>query len=109
MPEKIPDNGQGGRVVVRIDKDIEGLVPDYCEMTARDAESIRAALVLGDYETISRLGHNLKGSGGGYGFDGITEIGREIEQHAKNRSGDDIRRLADELSSYLERLHIIYE
>ncbi len=49
----------------------------------------------------------MKGSGGGYGFDGITEIGGEIETAAKRRDPVAIRIQADALSRYLARVEIV--
>ena len=101
--------GQGGRVTVHIDKDIEGLIPEYIEMTKKDIETIQAALGNRDYETIKRLGHNLKGSGGGYGFDGITEIGRNLEQHAGNKAHEELGRWVGMLTEYFDGIDIVYE
>ncbi len=103
------DMGQGGRVEVRIDKDIAELIPEYIDMTRKDIEAIQAALEKKDYETIIRLGHNLKGSGGGYGFDGITEIGRNIEQLAKNHACVELGPWVGRLSVYFDGIDIVYE
>jgi HPt (histidine-containing phosphotransfer) domain-containing protein len=98
-----------GRIVVRVDKDIEDLIPDYLEMTHADVAKLRAALGNGDFETLNRIGHMLKGSGGGYGFDGITEVGKNIEQLAKTRAQDDLDLWIGRLASYLERIEVIPE
>jgi hypothetical protein len=39
---------------------------------------------LKEFEPIWRFGHNLKGTGRGYGFPPIEEMGREIEKAAAN-------------------------
>jgi HPt (histidine-containing phosphotransfer) domain-containing protein len=55
------------------------------------------------------IGHSVKGSGGGYGFDAISEIGFQIEQAALN---EDRERIADEiekLAAYLEPMEIIFQ
>jgi len=51
----------------------------------------------------------MKGSGGGYGFDTITDIGGSLEQAARDREPDTIRRWIGELLTYLERVQIIYD
>ena len=50
------------------------------------------------------LGHNMKGSGAGYGFDRITEIGACLEQAAGRRAAEEIRARAEELCRYLDGL-----
>ncbi len=46
----------------------------------------------GDYATIRTLGHQMAGTGGGYGFDPITEIGGALEESAlAQRCGSDKR------------------
>jgi len=51
----------------------------------------------------------MKGAGGGYGFDAITDLGRSIEEAAKNGDGEEIKRKTAELSVYLDSLDVIYE
>ena len=97
------------RLVVQIDPEIEDIVPMFLQNRRDDVESLLKALEQGDFETIWILGHTMKGSGGGYGFDGITEIGQCLEHAAKDRSSRGIKRLVEELASYLHRVEVVYE
>lgn len=97
------------KITVTINSDLEELIPDFLELTKKDIKSMQQALDQGDYKTLLRLGHSFKGCGGGYGFDFITEAGDQIEQLAETNAGDKIQKLVDELSSYLQRLDIIYD
>lgn len=96
-------------ITVNIDKDLEDLIPGYLENRRKDVVSIREALKNNDLETIGILGHSMKGSGGGYGFDRITEIGKLIEESAKNMDREGITGHINELSRYLTRIEIVYE
>jgi PAS domain S-box-containing protein len=96
-------------VVVRVDPDLRDLVPGYLENRQKDIGSIRNALAQGDYKTITLLGHSMKGSGGGYGFDTISEIGRFLEEAAKKEDGPEIEKWLRKLSTYLERVQIAPE
>ncbi len=98
-----------GKISVRIDKDLEDLIPGYLENRRKDIAAIGDALTRGDYDAIRVLGHGMKGSGGGYGFDAITNIGRKIEAAAKAGDAAAIRGGRDELVFYLERIEIVYE
>ena len=68
-----------GRIQVVVDSSIEDLIPVYLENRREDIKSISASLAEGEYEPIKILGHSMKGSGGGYGFDGSSEIGQALE------------------------------
>lgn len=96
-------------VTITIDKDLEDLIPGYLENRRRDIASIEEALRKNDFETIGILGHSMKGSGGGYGFDAITEIGKRIEEAAKNMDKKVIAEQAEELSTYLHNIKIAYK
>jgi HPt (histidine-containing phosphotransfer) domain-containing protein len=96
------------RVIVTIERDLEYLIPEYLEGRRNDIESIRQALQKGDFETIRILGHNMKGTGGGYGFDAITVIGGNIQDAAKATEADELERLSDELEEYLDTIEIRY-
>ena len=98
-----------GKIIVRVDPDLEDLIPGFLENRRKDVQSLQGALERGDYETIRVLGHSMKGAGGGYGFDGITDIGRFLEESAKNEDAQEIKNRITELSNYLERIEIIIE
>jgi hypothetical protein len=51
----------------------------------------------------------MKGSGGGYGFDDITEIGAALEQAAKRKDNTAIGDELEKLASYLARIEVVYE
>ncbi|MEP7207084.1 MAG: PAS domain S-box protein [Casimicrobiaceae bacterium] len=95
--------------VVRVGSSVAELVPGFLAGRRRDVETIAAALERADYESVRFLGHNMKGSGAGYGFDRITEIGASLEQAAGRRAPEEIRIRAAELVRYLDGLHVKYE
>lgn len=95
--------------IVHIDPDLEELIPEYLENRHKDVVSITQLLKDEDFEKIRLLGHSMKGSGGGYGFDRITEIGKSIENAALEKNQDIIRNSIEGLSSYLNCVEISYE
>ncbi len=98
-----------GRVRVRVDSSLAELVPGFLENRRRDVEVIAAALEHADYENVRILGHNMRGSGSGYGLNRITEIGASLEQAAGRREPEEIRARAAELARYLDGLYVEYE
>ena len=97
------------KIIVYVDSELEDIVPGFLENRKKDIASITDALTSNDYETIRIIGHSMKGSGGGYGFDPISDIGRAIEMEAKNSNAEKIREQVEALSSYLERIEVVYE
>jgi hypothetical protein len=50
----------------------------------------------------------MKGEGGSYGLDAITDFGRDLEQAGKEKDFDAAQRLGRDLTDFLERLEIVY-
>ncbi len=97
-----------GKVIANVDSDLEELIPGFLENRWEDTRTIKAGLEQGDFETIRILGHDMKGTGAGYGFSPITDIGACLEQAAKDQNQEEVRRLVGDLTSYLERVEVVY-
>ena len=95
--------------LVRVGSSLAGLVPGYLEGRRRDLATIAVALERSDYDNVRVLGHNMKGSGAGYGFSRITEIGASLEQSAIRCAPNEIRAGSAALVRYLDGLHVEYE
>jgi PAS domain S-box-containing protein len=88
--------------VVGVDPDIQDLVPKFLENQRANASRILELAAASDFEEARRMGHNMKGTGKGYGFDVISGLGHSIEQAATRGAGGDLARLAEELLRYLD-------
>ncbi len=97
------------RIRVNIDPDIEDLIPGFLDNRRNDVERIRAALVSGDFANIRLLGHSMKGAGGGYGFDPITDYGAELEQAALRQDVATIEGALGKLADYLARVEPVFD
>ena len=95
------------RIRVEVDTDLLDLVPGFLDNRRADLDSIRVALDRGDYRGIHRIGHNLKGDSGALGFDGLGEVGRELERAALAQDDATIRAEAVRLADYLERVEVV--
>ena len=100
---------QEGPIVVHVDPEIADLVPGFLENRRKDTNTIGEALTRGDFETVRILGHSMKGAGGSYGFDAITDIGRRLEQAALAKNANEIKSVTAELSAYLDDVAVVYE
>ena len=96
------------RITLRIDPELEDIVPIFLVNRRKDLETLHTALTEQDFETISLLGHRMKGDGGGYGFDTITEIGGVMELAAARRDHPAIERHIAELEDFLARVTVVY-
>jgi HPt (histidine-containing phosphotransfer) domain-containing protein len=97
------------KIIVNIDPDLEDLIPGFLNNRAKDVESINGLLDEGDFAAIRILGHSMKGAGGGYGFDLITEIGDKIESAAMAADATVIREANAQLEDYLARVEPVCE
>jgi len=95
------------RILVRADARIRAVIPGYLQNRREDARVILEAVERSDYETIRELGHKMNGSGGGYGFPRITEIGHALEIASRERNADVIHSRVAELSAYLDQVDVV--
>jgi HPt (histidine-containing phosphotransfer) domain-containing protein len=63
---------------------------------------MRDALDRVDFETVTSLGHQMRGSGAMFGFQAITDIGAALQQAAESADTDASRMWVGELSNYLD-------
>jgi signal transduction histidine kinase/CheY-like chemotaxis protein/HPt (histidine-containing phosphotransfer) domain-containing protein len=61
------------------DEDMKGIVRQYVRDLPLRSSAILRAFQISDVETLMRLAHQLKGSGGAYGFPLITEAAEAVE------------------------------
>lgn len=96
-------------IVVHVDADLEPLIPFFLNNQHKALAAMQAALQQHDYETIQSLGHRMKGSGGGYGFDAVTDIGSAIEEAARIGHHEEIAARLRSLAHYLGRVEVVYD
>jgi HPt (histidine-containing phosphotransfer) domain-containing protein len=97
------------KIIVTIDSDLEELIPGFMENRKKDHENLSKAVVIKDYKTLQSIGHSLKGVGGGYGFDRMSELGAAIEEAGKSSDLESAKDHVDQLGDYLSRLEIVFE
>jgi PAS domain S-box-containing protein len=77
-------------------------IPAYLDSCREHVIAMGAALERDDFEVVVLLGHNMRGSGGAFGFQAITDFGANLEQAADGADLVATRRLVGELSRYLD-------
>lgn len=96
------------RVTVSIDPDLEELVPGFLENRRKDAVALARAAKAGDVKTVRLLGHRMKGDGGGYGFQEISDIGEALEQAASRQDWKVILQKTEALTAFLAQVDVVY-
>lgn len=96
-------------IVVAVDPDIGELVPGFLDNRRRDVERLRALVATGSFADVRLIGHSMKGAGGGYGFDRISELGAIIEQAALAAEPTTALAAVDELADYLARVVVVFD
>ena len=107
-PATSKEEGSGkGMIVVRANPRFADLIPGFLLNRRQDVIVMLNALDRGDFKTVGDLGHGMKGAGGSWGFQRITDIGAALEQAAESADDDVSRRWVGELSRYLDRVEIV--
>jgi len=101
--------GAGDRITLTIDSDLADIVPIFLENRQKDIQTLRACLAARDFETIRILGHRMKGDGGGYGFQVISDIGGAMELAAGRHDHPAIDRVTTQLADFLSRVTVVYK
>jgi len=104
-----PKAAAGEKETVLVDASFEPLMPQFLTNRKRDVVTMRETLAQQDFETVQKVAHGMKGAGGSYGFDRITELAAGIEQAARAGDVSTIARDLSTLDSYLNRVKVVYE
>jgi HPt (histidine-containing phosphotransfer) domain-containing protein len=91
-----------------VDEGLSDLIPGFLIHKRADIRAILEAVSQHDYETISRAAHRIKGEGGSYGFESMTEMGRSLEDAAKIHDDATVSKLARDLLNYLDRVEVVF-
>jgi CheY-like chemotaxis protein len=78
-------------------------IPVYLQNCRQNVCGMLNALDRLDFETVRHLGHQMRGSGGMFGFPAISDIGAALQEAAESADTDASRKWVGELSSYLDR------
>jgi len=106
-PSSKEESSRKDAIFVRANPKFADLIPVFLQNCRQNVIAMLAALGRGDFQTVEGLGHGMKGAGGSYGFQAITDIGAAVEQAAESGDTDASRKWVGELSRYLDRVEII--
>ena len=108
-PSSKEESSRMDTILVRAEPKLADLIPVFLQNCRKNVITMLDALDRGDFETVEILGHGMRGAGGSYGFQAITDIGAALEQAAESADSDASRKWVGELSRYLDRVEIIFD
>jgi CheY-like chemotaxis protein len=98
---------------VQIPPGLEDLVPSYLAARRREVHEMTELLALtellaaSDFERLSLLGHNIKGTARGYGFTELAPLGAALEQSAERMDRETLHTQLTTLGNYLDRVQLV--
>jgi signal transduction histidine kinase/CheY-like chemotaxis protein len=96
------------RNVVQVEEGMEDVVPGYLAKRRADVPVYTEALAKNDFESVRQLAHKMRGTGSGYGFPVLTELGATMEMAAMERDAARIGESLSRLASYLDSIELKY-
>jgi signal transduction histidine kinase/CheY-like chemotaxis protein/HPt (histidine-containing phosphotransfer) domain-containing protein len=109
-----PSGGDAARAAnpetfsVQVEEGLEDLAPGYLEKRRAEVAVYRTALAAGDFDSIRQIAHKMKGTGSGYGFPRLTELGGALEKAAMESDAAGVAQNIDQFAIYAERVRLEY-
>jgi len=94
--------------IYREDSDYAEILPFFVDELPGECSVLRTFAGANDFESIRREAHKLRGSAGGYGFPGLSELAGRLEDSCKiqPQDGTSILRILDDLLDYLAKVRV---
>lgn len=88
--------------------ELRHLIPGFLDRREKDVVALQNLLIEGDFRGVKDIGHRLKGTGVGYGFPLISDLGRDLEAAALEEDRERIRVTTEELFAATARLKSVF-
>jgi hypothetical protein len=96
------------RNLIQVPEGLEDVVPGYLKKRRADVLVYTEALAREDFDSIKKLAHKMKGTGTGYGFPVLTDLGGALEKAAIEKDAARIRESLNRLGPYLDSIELKY-
>ena len=97
-------NKKIGSELLREDASLEGVVLAFVDGLKKRVSPMEIAARDGDFEALRNSAHQLKGSGGGYGYSILTDRAAVLEQEAKAQATVQCLTALEELRQVCDRI-----
>lgn len=95
-------------ITVEVHEELRALLPGFLDNRQRDLLLLTQSLDCADFPAILRIAHNLKGVGGGYGFDQISALGERLEAAARSSDSSAAAACVAEYRSFLQQHRVVF-
>lgn len=79
--------------------ELRPMIGGFLSRRREEVARLREQLFRGDFGSIAAIAHRMKGNGAAFGFQVITDLGRELETGARAADGAECSRLIVELEA----------
>jgi PAS domain S-box-containing protein len=107
LPLATEERSRKGTFRIRANPKFADLIPGFLKNRRQDVSALLEALERRDFESVERLGHDMKGVGASYGFQAVTDIGAALEQAGATADLDAVRLWLDDLADFLDGVEIV--
>ncbi len=107
MHKSNPSESQGPiRSTLAGDPDFDELLEMFAESMIEKRQGLEGSFRTCQIDQVRTQAHQLKGAGGGYGFAGLTDLARELEEACKadDHDIDRIGEALDRVLGYMARI-----
>jgi len=94
--------------VIEVEPGMEDVAPSYLAKRRAELPLYARALISQNFDSIRRMAHNMKGTGAGYGFPILTELGATIEKSSIDKDVAKTQRCLRQLEIYLASIELKY-
>lgn len=102
-------NNNPSQIIVEVESELKDLIPNFLKNREKEIANIIESIKTKNYTELTRIGHSMKGSCGGYGFYILSELGKKIEEAAKSQNEKSLSNLIEEYKSIIKRIFIVYK
>ncbi|EQC43942.1 Hpt domain-containing protein [Bacteriovorax sp. Seq25_V] len=92
--------------IIEVDEELKDILPSFLENRRKDIGLLNDAFAVKDYSTIEKIGHRVSGSSGGYGFDELGKIAKNIELECKNGNFEKVGDLIKNFEAFMQDIQV---
>ena len=86
-----------GSDLVREDPSFAGIVVQFVDGLSQRVATLEGAINAADFDSLRTAAHQLKGSGGGYGYPALSDHAAKLESEARERALEDCVKSVEQL------------
>ena len=94
---------------ISIEEALIDIMPSFIELTEKDMVDLKGAVESSDWAQIKKISHTLKGDSGGYGFDEMSVISKELEMRSEAQNLESVKEQFALLEEYWKEVKEVFE